>query len=156
MKRYQNISTVTTSVVKKSAGGDFKTLTVKPGQVIHVNDDDIEMTKDSYNPRTANPFDRGFIASIPDGKTEHPNAPKLTKNPTLKQAQSAIREGTIKKTLANITDHRGLVMVRRALESERKAISDSQFSEIDRMIDKQQDKVDRFQRDNAEKFGIQV
>jgi len=158
MKRYQNISTVTTAVMKKSANGEFRNSTVKAGQIVHVTEDDIEMTKDSYNPRENNPFDTGFIAEIPAGKSSHPKAPKLTKNPTQKKAQEAVKLGTdaVKKMLDGIYDHRGLVIIRRAVEAERQAITDSQRSQIDRMIDRQMDKVERIQEDNKEKFGLKA
>lgn len=158
MKRYQNISTVTTAVMKKSANGEFRNMTVKAGQIVHVSDEDIQMTKDSYNPRENNPFDCGFIAAIPEGKPSHPKAPKLGKNPTQKKAQEAVKLGAaaVKKMLENIADHRGLVIMRRALENERNALTDSQRSEIDRMIDRQMDKVERIQESNKEKFGAKA
>jgi hypothetical protein len=157
-KRYQNISTMTTSVVKKSANGEFKSATMKPGQIIHVDEQDIEMTKDSYNPRENNPFDRGFVALIPEGKTTHPKAPKLNRNPSPKQAQEAVKAGVdeAKAVISKIQDYRGLTIMRRALDAERKALSDSQFSEINRLIDRQVDKVERVQKENSERLNTVV
>lgn len=158
MKRYQNISTVTTSLMRKGASGEFKNETVRPGQIFTLTEDDISMTKDAYRPRENNPIDRKFIVEIPKGEDTHPDAPVLKRNPTVKQAADAMRSGVedVAKVLAGIIDFRGLVIMRRALDQEREALTDSQFRDIDRLIDRRSNDVEDIQKENAFKFGTKV
>ena len=158
MKRFQNISTVTVSVMKKAANGEYRSNTVKPAKILHLTEEDIAITKDQYNPRENNPFDTGFVAEIPAGKDVHPDLPNLGKNPSQKAAQESIKDGvsSVKKVLKGIVDHRGLVIMRRALDRERKSMTDSQFSQVDRMIDDQASEVEKVQKSNARKFGLKV
>lgn len=156
MKRMQNISMINTSVMKKRPNGDYKAITVRPGQIIHLDDDDVQMTNDSYNPQNASPLVRGLVSEIPEGLSAHPDFPGVSRNPSSKQAQEAIKGGKAAELIEKVSDFRGLLIFRRALDAERNALSDSQFSEVNRLINSRTSVIEQMQIDNASKFKMKV
>ena len=155
-KRYQNISTVTTNVMKTNARGESKSMTIKPAQIIHLTDEDVEATKDAFNPRDNNPFDQGWVKEVPKGEGAHPELSQLGKNPTMSSAAKTFHLGKAQteEMIGKICDHRGLVICRRALDKEREGMGDSQVKAIEEMLDRRAIAVDSLQRENQHKYAM--
>lgn len=156
VKRFQNISPVTTSVMKKGATGDFKSITVRPGMILHLTEDDIEYTRDNYSPQENSPLEMGWIKEIPEGEKKHPELPDFGKNPNIKTAAEAFAKGreATEELISKIKDQRGLVIMRRALDKEAASLGEVQINQINSMIDRQSDVVDRIHRENAHKYAL--
>jgi len=155
-KRFQNISPVITSVMKKSATGEFKSVTVRPGQIIHLTDDDVQYTRDAYNPSENSPIEKGWIQLVPENSAKHPDLPFFGKNPTIKSASEAFAKGREEtaKMISKIKDQRGLVIVRRALEQEKESIGKVTTRHIEELIEKQHTVVDNLRDENEHKYAL--
>ena len=156
MKRFQNISPVTTSVMKKSSLGEFKAVTVRPGQIVHLTTGDIEYTRDSYNPSENSPLESGWIVAIPAGMAAHPDLPDFGRNPNIKSAAEAFQKGLEEtgKMIDRIKDQRGLVMVRRALESEKAGLGEVMSRKISELVDRQSGVVQELHSENEIKYRL--
>lgn len=143
--KYQNISRIQTSVVRKTADG-IKSAPVAPAQIVDLSEEDVRATNDRYPDPDDSPLNNGMIEKIPEGKDRHPDAPNLGKHPSGRKVDAAIRKldlDTLDKLMSTIMDMGGIVRVR-SLTS--RAVTDGRIGEddqgrIDRLIQKHENRV---------------
>jgi hypothetical protein len=96
-KRFQNISTMITSVQK-----DGKPRQLNPRATVTLTDDDIAETRDASMDPAMNPFDLGLVAEIPAGENEHPDAPAQHKKLSAAQVKAFVTESPLAECIAAI------------------------------------------------------
>jgi len=159
-KRYQNIATLMTSVIRHTQGGP-RPYALRPGQVVMLSEAEIEESKDTHRIRENNPFDMGWVVLVPEGKTSHPDAPDLGKNPSKADAELMSEEADpldYTKTASRIRDKNGILTLRRALDAslEGRRIRTERHRELTKIIDSQETEVDRIVTARIERFKAKV
>lgn len=136
-KRYQNISTLSTAVLRDNGRGEPISQPVAPRGIVTLTQDDVEMTKDRHSPRERNPFDMGLIVEIPAGKTEHPDAPPVPARFDASRIQQIMLEGTmaeLEEQLARTQDTGHMLVFDRALMVTGKNMPEARLNQIEQLV----------------------
>jgi hypothetical protein len=136
-KRYQNISTMATSVMRENRRGEPMPVMLAPRAIVQLTDDDVELTKDRSQSRERNPFDMGLVAEIPAGKDQHPDAPSVPPRFDGGRIQQIMLEGTIdelRELLERAQDVGHVVVFDRALAATRKNMPEARLNDIEQAI----------------------
>ena len=142
--RYQNVSHILVSV-QKDAGRGHKSVALTPGATVKLTEDDVQASIDVYK-SGKDPFGRGFVKQIPEGQQDHPEKPNLGKHPNTKKTEEVFHEGSMQdvKSLINMVgDIAGITKLRRVLSVVEPDISKKREREIDVLIDRKHEKVER-------------
>jgi hypothetical protein len=134
-KRYQNISTIMTAVLR-----DGKNITMKPGQIIALTEKDVQDTKDSHADYEKNPFDLGLISDIHEGKDQHPKAPKRGRTMRADDARKVVDDMTIEEAevaIKDVTDMAGIVVLQTMLGESTLTTQTDRHDRIGELIDEQ-------------------
>lgn len=148
--RFQNISTLNTSVLKNG-----KSVGLKPAGIVELSGKDVQETKDASMDPERNPFDTGLVAQIPAGARVHPDAPKLAKGIRADKAATVVADGTMKDIRAmveGIADNGGISVMNRVLEDLKDKIPEKRHADIEQLVEDQSSRIDTMNRRNREKY----
>ncbi len=137
LTKYQNISTVQTSVQRDKGGGEAYSFALPPRAIVQLTEADVELTKDRCSPRDRNPFDMGLVKAIPSNMSVHP---EVTDEPTrfdAQRVQTAMVDGTlaeVEEMLANAQDMGHMVMFDRSLMSVSKNMPEAKVNDLEQAM----------------------
>lgn len=133
-KRYQNISTVRTQVLK-----DDKPVEMPPGKIVKLRDKDVQDTRDSHRSPDSSPFDMGLIKQIPEGFGAHPEMEPLGRNPSARQAIKVFEHENLdaaEKLIASVYDTTGIRRMYLACQEVSETVSKSHLLDIEQAIER--------------------
>ena len=116
--RFQNVSRVSTSVVKDTPTGR-KSFSVAPAQVVELTQEEVEATNDRHRDAEESPLNNGMIEQIPEGESRHPDAPDLGRHPSGRLVADAVKKGDterLDKLMSTIMDMGGIIRVRNVIQ----------------------------------------
>jgi len=142
--RYQNISTMVTSVLQN---GNPRTL--KPRMIISLSDDDVQETIDAYEDPDRNPFKIGLIETVPDGSLNHPEAPDAHKKLNPEQLKEMVSEGTIddiERFILSLPDTGGIQTMHRVMIDLGDTLNKKRRQIVEDLVDARADDISTNQR----------
>lgn len=157
--KYQNISTMQTSVMRESSSGDAKSFALAPRAIVALTPDDVELTKDRCSPREQNCFDMGLVKAIPAGKSEHPDLGPSPKRMDAHTITNAMVEGTVddvEALVATAQDMGHMVAFDRALQSVRQGMPETKIDAIDEVMTERRTEIAKEAKKRGQKLDAQI